>query len=111
MYAFIIPWEVGTYYYFTPTGIADPYVGLTLGGDYMEEHILIQEYDIYKTQWGFIMSPAVGVLIKFGRYSHLGANVSARYWFNTNSFSFTSNKTYDLMQGLNFNIGLCYLLR
>jgi len=111
MYAFIIPWEAGAYYYFIPSGIADPYVGLSLGGDYMEEHILIQEYDIYKTQWGFIMSPEAGVLFKFGRYSHWGANISAKYWFNTNSFSFTGNKTYDLMQGLNFNIGLCYLLR
>jgi hypothetical protein len=110
-YAFIVPWKVGAYYYFTPSGIADPYVGLSFGGDYMEEHILIQEYDIYKTQWGFTMSPEVGVLIKFGSYSHWGANISAQYWFNTNSFSFTDVKTYSLMQGLNFNIGLTYLLR
>jgi hypothetical protein len=110
-YAFVVPWKVGAYYYFKPTGIADPYVGLSFGGDYMEEHIMIQEYDIYKTQWGFTLSPEVGVQIKFGSYSHWGANVSAQYWFNTNSFSFTDNKTYNMMQGLNFNIGLTYLLR
>lgn len=110
-YAFVVPWKVGAYYYFMPSAIADPYVGLSFGGDYMEEHIMIQEYDIYDTQWGFTMSPELGVLIKFGRYSHWGANISAQYWFNTNSFSFTDYKSYSTMQGLNFNIGLTYLLR
>jgi len=110
-YVFLVPWKVGAYYYFLPSGIADPYIGLSLGGDYMEEHILIQDFDIYDTQWGFTMSPEIGVLIKFGRYSHWGANVSAQYWFNTNSFSFTDVSSYSTMQGLNFNLGLTYMLR
>ena len=110
-YALLVPWKVGAYYYFLPSGIADPYVGLSLGGDYMEEHIMTQEYDIYNTQWGFTMSPEVGVLIKFGKYSHWGANISAQYWFNTNSYNFTDYKTFSTMQGLNFSIGLTYMLR
>ena len=110
-YAFAVPWKVGAYYYFMPTAIADPYAGFSFGGDYMEEHILIQEYDFSKSQWGFTMSPEIGVLIKFGRYSHWGANISARYWFNTNSYSFTGYNSYSNMQGLDFNAGLTYLLR
>lgn len=110
-YAFTVPWKAGVYYYFIPAAIAGPYLGLSLGGDYMEEHILIQDYDIYNTQWGFTMSPELGVLIKFGRNSHWGANISAQYWFNTNSFNFTHTETYSTMQGLNFNIGLAYLLK
>lgn len=110
-YAFVIPWEAGVYYYFMPSATADPYVGLSLGGDYMEEHILVQEYDIYNTQWGFTMSPEVGVLIKFGRFSHWGATASARYWFNTNSFNFAGYDPFSIMQGLNFNLGLTYMLR
>ncbi len=110
-YSFVVPWKVGAYYYFMPSAIADPYVGLSFGGDYMEEHIMVQEYDIYNTQWGFTMSPELGVIIKFGKYSHWGANVSAQYWFNTNSFTFTDVDSYSTMQGLNFNVGLTYLLR
>ncbi|MEI8006684.1 MAG: hypothetical protein WCI48_10785 [Bacteroidota bacterium] len=110
-YAFVIPWKAGVYYYFMPSAIADPYVGLSLGGDYMEEHIMVQEYDIYNTQWGFTMSPEVGVLIKFGRFSHWGATASAQYWFNTNSFNFAGYNSYANMQGLNFNVGLTYMLR
>jgi hypothetical protein len=110
-YALIVPWKVGAYYYLLPAGIADPYVGLSIGGDYMEEHIMIQEYDIYNTQWGFTMSPEIGVLIKFGKYSHWGTNISAQYWFNTNSYNFTDYKTFSTMQGLNFSIGLAYMLR
>jgi len=110
-YAFVVPWKAGFFYYFLPFAIADPYIGLSLGGDYMEEHIMVQDYDIYNTQWGFTMSPEIGVLIKFGKFSHWGANVSAQYWFNTNSFSFTEKNSYSTMQGLNFNIGLTYLLR
>ena len=110
-YAFIVPWKIGAYYYFMPTALACPYLGLSLGGDYMEEHILVQEYDIYNTQWGFTMSPEIGALIKFGRYSQWGANISAQYWFNTNSFNFTDVQTFATMQGLNFNVGVVYMLR
>jgi hypothetical protein len=110
-YAFVVPWKAGVYYYFQPLAIVDPYVGLSLGGDYMEEHIMVQEYDIYNTQWGFTMSPEIGLLVKFGKFSHWGATASAQYWFNTNSFSFTDYNTYSTLQGLNFNAGLTYMLR
>jgi hypothetical protein len=110
-YAFLLPWKAGFYYYFMPESVATPYLGLGLGGDYMEEHILVQEYDVYDTQWGFTMSPEFGALVKFGKYSHWAANISAQYWFNTNSFSFTDSKSYSFMQGINFNVGVSYLLK
>ncbi|TRZ69552.1 MAG: hypothetical protein D4R97_09690, partial [Bacteroidetes bacterium] len=31
-YAFVIPWKVGLFYYFKPSSVADPYVGLSFGG-------------------------------------------------------------------------------
>jgi hypothetical protein len=110
-YAFVVPWKAGVYYYLLPAAIVDPYIGLSFGGDYMEEHVIIQEYDIYNTQWGFTMSPEVGILVKFGRLSHWGATAAAQYWFNTNSFRFTDNKDYNAMQGFNFNVGITYMLR
>ncbi len=110
-YAFVVPWKAGAYYYFLPSAVADPYIGLSFGGDYMEEHIIVQEFDIYETQWGFTLSPEAGVLIRFSRSSHWGASLSAQYWFNTNSFNFNDFKAYNIMQGLNFNIGLTYILK
>jgi len=110
-YALVVPWKVGAYYYFIPKALADPYLGLSLGGDYMEEHILVQEFDVYNIQWGFTLSPEAGVLVKLGKDSNWGASISAQYWFNTNEFSFTGGKSYSRMQGLNFSAGLTYMLR
>ncbi len=48
-----------------------PFVGLGIGGDYMEHHLMIQEYDMYEERWDFSLNPEIGALAKFGNRSDL----------------------------------------
>jgi hypothetical protein len=109
-YAYMLPFKADVSYYFLPSNIFCPYIRVGIGGDYMEQHLIVQDVDIYDTNWGFLMSPEVGAFIKFGPYSNWGADFRAKYWFNTNSFSF-GEKKFDMMQGIDFSIGLAYLVR
>ena len=109
-YSYTIPFLFMMGYQFKPQNIISPFFTLGIGGDYMEQHIIIQNWDFYDDQWGFVLTPEIGALIKFGPFSHWGAEIKANYWFNTNSFSF-GNKDYNLMQGINLSVGLSYLVR
>lgn len=110
-YAFIIPWKAGAYYYFLPGSVASPMLGLAMGASYMEEHILIQEFDFDNKQWGFILAPVIGVQVRFGKTSHWAAVLSTQYWLNTNSFEFSDTMNYSQLQGFNINLGVSYLLK
>jgi opacity protein-like surface antigen len=87
-----------------------PYLGVGIGGDYMEHHLLIQEYDIYQTQWDFSLTPEIGVLAKFGRFSNWGALVAFNYKWTTNKISFYQTTSKDLSM-LNLKVGLAYIIR
>ena len=109
-YAYMVPFKANISYYFKPANIFGPYIGLGIGGDYMEQHLVVQEYDFYDTNWGFLLSPEIGSFVKFGPYSHWGADIKTKYWFNTNSFEFGQHK-FSMMQGFDFSIGICYMVR
>ncbi len=109
-YAYMVPFRFNTLYYFTPEKMISPYIGLAVGGNYMEQHVILQNWDIYDSEWGFLLTPELGALVKFGNYSRWGIDVKASYWFSTNSAEF-GNEKFNLMQGINFNFGICYLVR
>lgn len=109
-YAYMVPFRFLTDYFFSPDRLVSPYVGLAIGGNYMEQHIILLDWDIYENQWGFLIAPEAGAFVKFGNFSHWGINVKAAYWLSTNSFEFGNDK-FKLMQGINFNFGICYFIR
>jgi hypothetical protein len=65
-----------------------PFVGLGIGGDYMEHHLMIQEYDMYEERWDFSLTQEIGALVKFGNFSNWRALVSLGYKWPTR-LSFT----------------------
>jgi len=109
-YSYIIPFEFTSHFFFSPGKLVIPYVGLALGGNYMEEHIIVQDWDFYNNQWGFQVSPELGAIVKFGTASHWGVDLRASYWLTTNFFEFGGSE-FNLMQGLNVNFGVVYLIR
>jgi hypothetical protein len=109
-YSFIIPFGVNASYFFSPAKLVAPYAGLALGGNYMEQHIIVQDWDFYNNQWGFQVSPELGALVKFGANSQWGVDLKASYWLATNSFEFGGSE-FNLMQGFNVNFGIVYLVR
>lgn len=110
-YVVEVPFTVGGYYHFNTTSDnIQPYAGLGIGLNYITEHTIVQDWDLYDDQWAFVMKPEVGMYVPFGTDSPFGFNLKVAYEFNTNKFS-TFSKEYKYAQGLNIGIGLSYLIR
>ena len=77
----------------------------------MEHHLLIQEYDIYKTRWDFSLTPEIGALIKFGSFSNWGANVAVNYKWTTNKIELYNDKSLNNLSMIQLRVGLCLILR
>lgn len=109
-FTWMVPFQAVVAYNLMPDKMVSPYIGLGIGGDYMEHHLLIQEYDIYKTRWDFSLTPEIGALIKFGNYSSWGALVAFNYKWTTNQIEIYQTKSKDL-QMLNLKVGLAMIIR
>ena len=109
-FTWMVPFQAVVAYNLMPEKMVSPYVSLGIGGDYMEHHLMIQEYDIYKTRWDFSLTPEIGALLKFGNYSSWGALVAFNYKWTTNKievYQTTSNN----LQMLNLKVGLVMVIR
>jgi hypothetical protein len=109
-FTWMAPFQAVIAYHFIPDKLVTPYVGLGIGGDYMEHHLLIQEYDIYEDQWDFSLTPEVGALVKFGAYADWGALVAFNYKWTTNRIEFYTDKS-ERLQMLNLKVGIAYIVR
>ena len=109
-FTWMVPFQAVIAYHFIPEKMVSPYIGLGIGGDYMEHHLLIQEYDIYQEQWDFSLNPEVGALVKFGNFSNWGALVAFGYKWTTNKIEFNNIKSGDLSM-LNLKVGVAYVIR
>jgi hypothetical protein len=109
-FTWMVPFQAIVLYHLNPGKMVSPYVGLGIGGDYMEHHLMIQEYDIYKERWDSSLSPEIGVLAKFGTFSNWGGLVSFNYKWTTNKIEFYE-KTSKNLQMLNLKVGIAYIIR
>jgi hypothetical protein len=110
-FTWMVPFTACVGYHFMPDKLVSPYFCLGIGGDYMEHHLLVQEYDIYKTRWDFTLVPEVGALVKFGEFSSWGGLIAFNYKWTTNQIELTNNlKTGDLSM-LNLKVGVVLLIR
>jgi len=110
-FTWMVPFQGVVAYHFIPDKMVSPYIGLGIGGDYMEHHLLVQEYDIYKTRWDFSLTPEVGALVKFGTFSSWGALVAFNYKWTTNKIEFINNWASKNLQMLNLKVGLALIIR
>ncbi len=105
----MVPMQAVIAYHFVPDRLISPYIGLGIGGDYMEHHLMIQEYDFYETKGDFTLTPEVGALVKFGRYANWGALVAFNYKWTTNKIEIYQEKSKNL-QMLDLKVGLVFVV-
>ncbi len=110
-FTWMVPFNATIEYYFIPEKIISPYVALGIGGDYMEHHVLIQEYDIYEDNWDFSLTPEVGANFKFGYFSNWGAQIAFNYKWTTNKIELYNDRKSANLSMLNLRVGICYYLR
>lgn len=104
-YTQTFPIKAQVKYFFTPNNFVKAYAGLGVGALCAGQHIVIQDFDAWDNNWGFLMSPEVGVLIPFGYDNNWGANITAGYNWSTNK-STLGNIKIDDRQSFYFNVGL-----
>ena len=109
-FTWMVPFQVVAAYHLHPEKGISPYLSLGIGGDYMEHHLLIQEYDIYKTRWDFSLTPEIGALVKFGSFSNWGALVAFNYKWTTNKIELYEKVSKNL-QMLNLKVGIAMIIR
>jgi opacity protein-like surface antigen len=110
-FTWMTPFQAVIAYHLMPEKMFSPYVGLGIGGDYMEHHILVQDKDIYKTRWDFSLTPEVGALVRFGNFSQWGALVAFNYKWTTNQIEFGKNFDTGNLSMLNLKVGLAMIIR
>jgi opacity protein-like surface antigen len=108
-FTWMVPFQAVIAYHINPDKMFSPYIGLGIGGDYMEHHLLVQEYDIYEDQWDFSLTPEIGAIVKFGQTTNWGGLVAFNYKWTTNKIDIYHDKTSDLSM-LDLKIGLVYLV-
>jgi hypothetical protein len=109
-FTWMVPIQAVIAYHLIPDKIISPYISLGIGTDYMEHHLMIQEYDIYSTSWDFSLTPEIGILAKFGNYSRWGGILAFNYKWTTNHIDFMQKTTKDL-QMLNIKLGISLIIR
>ena len=103
------PFQVGAVGHLFPNRLVKPYLGVYLGLCYASESVMFQDIQIRAENYGFIISPELGLFVQFGKNSPTGAKLSVAYNYATNNYKFGMVEFKDL-QSLNVNIGLTYMV-
>ena len=104
-YTQAFPIKVQGKYFSNLPGDVMVYSGLGIGALSAGQHIVIQDIDVWDNNWGFLLSPEVGMLIPLGIDSNWGANITAGYNWSTNKSDVGKIKIVN-RQSIDFNIGL-----
>lgn len=86
-------------------GIFQPYVEAKIGTEYSSQNIYMSTFMTQKDNWGFYISPEVGMTIFPFETTDFGFHLAAYYSYATNH-----NKTFDI-QGINnlgFKLGIAF---
>ena len=104
-YTQVFPIKAQVKYFFTPNYPVKAYAGLGVGALSAGQHIIIQDFDAWNNNWGFLLSPEIGILIPIGTGNNWGANITAGYNWSTNK-STLGDIQIDNRQSFYMNIGL-----
>ena len=109
-FTWMVPFQLSVGYNFMPAKIFSPYASLGIGGDYMEHHLVVQEYDFYEERWDFSLTPEVGALIKFGYYSNVAGLIAFNYKWTSNTIQLLDNKKSGMLSMLGLRVGICFMV-
>ncbi len=108
-YLVTAPLRVGAYYHFNIKDVIEPYVGIGFGINYIDEEMLIQDWEVYDNQWSFLLNPEVGLRIPFGQ-APLALGIRCGYNLNFNSFQLFGTE-YKNFQSVNLGLSLSYTIK
>ncbi len=86
-------------------GMFQPYIEAKIGSEYSVQNIYMSTFVTHKDNWGFYVSPEVGMTFFPFESTDLGFQIAAYYSYATNH-----NKTFDIkgLNNLGFKLGLAF---
>jgi len=100
-----LPITATAHYYFKETKMLKPYVGIALGGQYLQQSLYYNVYVSDDDSWGFVARPEVGVFIKPNQFKEWGFLIAANYSYATNKtelLDLNSFKNFGITIGIGF---------
>jgi hypothetical protein len=104
-YLYNIPMAVNIHHYLHAGKLVTPYFGVALGATYSEQRLYYSTYVSYAYNWGFLVMPELGAIIKFHEHSKEGLLIGASYSYSTNSddaFKINGLQSFGLQLGFVF---------
>jgi opacity protein-like surface antigen len=104
--AYQLPFTATVHYYFEGTKLLKPYVGVGLGGQYLQQSLYYNVYVSDDDNWGFVARPELGVIIKTQEtFKGWGFLVGAHYSYSTNKTDLLNN---DSFKNIGVNVGIIF---
>jgi hypothetical protein len=102
-YTYTVPMALNVHHYFHINDMVSPYAGLAIGATYSEQKLYYNIYASSYYNWGFLISPELGALVKFSRDSNVGIIVGIDYNYSTNKESAIN---VNGLQNFGFQVGI-----
>ena len=96
-----LPFTATAHYYFQEGKPLRPYVGIALGGQYMEQSLYYNVYISENKNWGFVARPELGAIYKPKNARTWGILGALNYSYATNTTDLIDNNSFN-----NFGITL-----
>ena len=100
---YTLPMAVTLHHYFSNNGKIIPYAGLGVGALYCRPSLYFNIYELYEENWGFLVRPELGLLIRSD--GDVGLLIGTRYSMSTNQ---ETGFKIDNLQALSFQLGLAW---
>ncbi len=98
-----VPITATVHYYFTESKMFRPFAGLALGGQYLEQTLYYNVYATDDDNWGFVVRPEIGTVIKMG--DNFGILAGAHYSYSTNKIDLLNRNSFS---NFGFDIGVVF---
>jgi outer membrane protein W len=89
-----LPITATVHYYFEKNKMFQPYVGLALGGQYLQQSLYYNVYVSDDDNWGFVARPELGTVIRVHPDHGWGFLVAANYSYATNKTDLLDNNSF-----------------
>ncbi|MFL5739803.1 MAG: OmpW family outer membrane protein [Flavisolibacter sp.] len=96
---------IAHYYANTNSKMVQPYFGIGLGAQYLQNNSYLNIYTFQETNWGFVARPEVGSLFTFSKNSPVKALLALGLNVSTNKNEFFDLKGWDYVS-INVGIGV-----
>jgi hypothetical protein len=96
-----LPLYVNAHFYMEAGKHFQPFAGIALGGQYLEQSLYYNVYVTDDNNWGFVARPELGTIVKIDQHQDWGFIVSAQYSYSTNKTDLLNSNSFK-----NFGIGV-----